>query len=161
MEPGLPECGLLAHIVPLLIDQGQPLPHPLRLGLGGAVLGQVAPNHVDAHGHALVAVKVQQELSVVLDNLLKLLNVTGNTLIIICYQYSRNLMCQYVSVLSKNTLSNSFSLTFLRCCASCRSACSSHLSSRQRSPSSCLQFRRLQSGQVVPGLTLPDLTASL
>ena len=83
LQPGLPECGLLAHIVPLLIDQGQPLPHPLCLGLGGAVLSQVAPNHVDAHCHALVAVKVQQELSVVLDNLLQLLNITWNSLNII------------------------------------------------------------------------------
>lgn len=80
LQPGLPECGLLAHIVPLVIDQGQPLPHPLRLGLGGAVLSQVAPNHVDTHRHALVAVKVQQELSVVLDNLLQLLNITWNSL---------------------------------------------------------------------------------
>ena len=80
LQPRLPECGLLTHIVPLLVDQGQPLPHALRLGHGGAVLCQVTPNNIDAHGHALVAVKVQQELSVVLDNLLKLLNVAWNSL---------------------------------------------------------------------------------
>ena len=80
LQPCLPECGLLTHIVPLLIDQGQPLPHPLRLGQGGTVLCQVTPNNIDAHCHALVAVKVQQELSVVLDNFLKLLNVAWNSL---------------------------------------------------------------------------------
>lgn len=52
-------------------------------------------------------------------------------------------------------------LTFLSCSDSCLSAWSNHSSSLQRSPSSCLQLLLLQSEQVVPGLTLPDLTASL
>ena len=80
LQPCLPECGLLTHIVPLLIDQGQPLPHALSLGQSGAMLRQVTPDNIDAHRHALVAVKVQQELSVVLDNLLKLLNIAWDSL---------------------------------------------------------------------------------
>ena len=80
LQPCLPECGLLTHIVPLLIDHGQPLPHALRLGQSGAVLRQVTSDNIDAHGHALVAVKVQQEFSVVLDTLLKLLNVAWDAL---------------------------------------------------------------------------------
>ena len=40
----------------------------------------MTPDNIDAHRHALVAVKVQQEFSVVLDNLLKLLNVARDSL---------------------------------------------------------------------------------
>merc|ERR1740137_108288 len=48
----------------------------------------------------------------------------------------------------------------LRSWASVPPACSSHLSSLQRSPSSCFQFLLLQRGQVAPGLTEPDFNAS-
>jgi len=44
------------------------------------VLSQVTAHHVDAHGHALVTVQVQEEFSVVLNNLLQLLNAAWNTI---------------------------------------------------------------------------------
>ena len=80
MQPGLPEGGLLTHCIPLLIDVCQPLSHAISLALGGAVLCQVAAHHIDAHGHTLVTVQVQEKLSVVLDHLLQLLDTLRNPL---------------------------------------------------------------------------------
>ena len=81
MKLGLPDCCLLAHIVPPLIHSGQSLSHGISLALGWTVVSQVTPNHIDTHGHTLVTVQVEQELSVVLDHLLQVFNAGWNSLV--------------------------------------------------------------------------------
>merc|ERR1719394_1919723 len=79
LQPGLPQGRLLTHSVPLPVHRSKPGLHCLGSCWARCVLCQVGSNHVDAHRHALVAVELQKEFPMVLDDFLQLLDTCGHS----------------------------------------------------------------------------------